>query len=291
MSTQATAGDIFKLIPLVMKEIGGVAKTRKNEQQKYSFRGIEDFYLAAHPALIMHGVFCAPEVLERTEYRFDKVNAEYNKTTTWLHIAVKVAHRFYAGDGSSVTVTTWGEGLDNSDKATNKAMSGAMKYALIELFCVPTQDVEDSDRTSPEAGTRNSKPVSRTTEEIPLSAPRNSAQGGDTSKGISPPQGAVPIPPLPPVEELVKQAEANMAAKPGTVPEGCIEDGQQINFNRSFKDALPKKFKKDADAIRHAWLKSQGIVDSNGEGTARAIRKDSFYDVRESAETFAAQYQ
>lgn len=146
---------IYQLIPKVMADIGSVGKDRRNEQQRYAFRGIEDMYHAAQPAMVKHGIFCAPEVIEREVYRFEKTN-DSGKSTTWLHVALKVTHRFYAEDGSNVSVTTWGEGLDNSDKATNKAMSGAMKYALIELFCVPTADVEDSDRTSPENGTRNS---------------------------------------------------------------------------------------------------------------------------------------
>ena len=166
MSSVNEIGQIYSLIPKVMKAIGSVAKTRKNEQQRYQFRGIEDFYQAAHPAMIEFGVFCAPTVLERDIYRFEKTN-DQGRTTTWVHASLKVEHRFYAEDGSFVSVTTWGEGLDNSDKASNKAMSGAMKYALIELFCVPTKDVEDSDRESPEAGTAR-KPVERIEKDIPL---------------------------------------------------------------------------------------------------------------------------
>ncbi len=152
------SGQIYELIPKVMGDIGAVGKNRKNEQQKYAFRGIEDMYLAAHPAFVKHGVFCAPEVVERTEYRFEKVN-DYGKTTTWVHVMLKVVHRFYAPDGSFVSVTTIGEGLDNSDKASNKAMSGAVKYALITLFSVPTEDIEDSDRATLEAGVKRSGPI------------------------------------------------------------------------------------------------------------------------------------
>jgi hypothetical protein len=187
--------------------------------------------------------------------------------------------------------------LDNSDKASNKAMSGAMKYALIELFCVPTQDVEDSDRTSPETGgPRRGANVARTTEEIPLPKPKSAAankgEGGETSsKGHEPPEAAEPEPPkrepLPPVEELVKQAEAAMSPKPATLPEGHIEDGQAANFGRLFKDALKPALRKHADEIRHDWLKKQGIVDGNGEPTAKAILKDNFYEVREVAVQYA----
>ncbi len=145
---------IYTLIPKVMKDIGGVAKTRKNQQQNYAFRGIDDFYDASHPAMIAHGVFCAPQVKTRLEETFTRVN-DTGKETQWFHVALEVDHVFYAPDGSSVHVITWGEGLDNSDKATNKAMSAAMKYALIELFQVPTKDVEDADLTTPElAGVR-----------------------------------------------------------------------------------------------------------------------------------------
>jgi hypothetical protein len=37
------------------------------------------------------------------------------------------------------------EGVDNQDKATNKALTGWMKYALQKLFLVPTDAVDDAD--------------------------------------------------------------------------------------------------------------------------------------------------
>lgn len=154
---------IFSLISRVMGEIGAVGKDRKNEQQGYKFRGIEDFYNAAHPALVKHGVFCCPQVLEHTSE--DRLTAQGKPT---IRVVLKVSHKFYAPDGSSVDVITVGEGIDNSDKASNKAMSGAMKYALIELFSVPTQDVEDADRDSPESGVRPLKNVERLEKDLPL---------------------------------------------------------------------------------------------------------------------------
>ena len=168
-------GAIYQLIPKVMADIGSVGKDSRNEQQKYAFRGIEAMYQAAHPAMIKHGIFCAPKVLTRDVYRFEKTN-DMGRVTTWVHVALEVEHRFYAGDGSFVPVTTWGEGLDNSDKATNKAMSGAMKYALIELFCVPTKDIEDSDRDTPEMGTRRTTEVERITDDIPIIKPKAPAK-------------------------------------------------------------------------------------------------------------------
>lgn len=207
-------GEIFKLIPKIMKAVGAVTKDRRNEQQKYAFRGIEDFYAAAQPAMIEFGVFCVPRVMEREVYRFEKTN-EQGRVTTWCHVALKVDHYFYAGDGSRLPepVTTWGEGLDNSDKATNKAMSAAMKYAYIELLCVPTKDVEDADRTSPETGKARvqvgEKPVMATAPTLPK------ANGAKSAK---------------------------------------VAPGQITNFEKTFTDALRKELKKDAENIYGSYL-------------------------------------
>lgn len=43
-------------------------------------------------------------------------------------------------DGSIHTVTTYGEAMDSGDKATNKAMSIAYKYAAFQAFCIPTEE-------------------------------------------------------------------------------------------------------------------------------------------------------
>lgn len=133
-----------------MAEIGHISKGGENKAQGYKFRGIEQFYAAAHPALIKHGVFCAPRVIEKfTEQYLSK-----NGTPTF-RVMLTIDHCFFAEDGSHITVTTIGEGVDTSDKASNKAMSAAMKYAFIELFSIPTEDVADSDRDTIEVAKKN----------------------------------------------------------------------------------------------------------------------------------------
>lgn len=142
---------IFKQINLVMSEVGHISKDRKNDFQGYKFRGIEDMYAAIHPVFIKNGVFCAPEVLDYTATEVEKIN-KAGEVQISYRVVSRIRHRFYADDGSSVDVTTLGEGIDTSDKASNKAMSAAMKYAFIELLSIPTQDISDSDRENPEAG-------------------------------------------------------------------------------------------------------------------------------------------
>jgi hypothetical protein len=255
---------IFELIPKVMADIGAVAKTQKNEAQKYMFRGIDALYQAAHPAMVAHGVFCAPEVVERTEYRYEKVN-DYGKATTWVHVMLKIVHRFYAPDGSFVAVTTVGEGLDNSDKASSKCMSAAMKYALIELLCIPTADIEDSDRTTPEAGMKRTGPIAE-------------------------PVTLAPIPPVkkPEVEEARTAAFVPSTLNPPVEMENLpfqeeqpkyITTNQQQYLAKRFRESIRKEKQGEAEEARHAVLaamrlsglfKSQ-FVDADGNPTSKLI--------------------
>ena len=42
------------------------------------------------------------------------------------------------------------EGMDSGDKATNKAMSIAFKYACFQVFCIPTEEMQDPDADTPD---------------------------------------------------------------------------------------------------------------------------------------------
>lgn len=138
-------GKIYTLIPKIMREIGAIEKNRKNSQQGYTFRGIDDVYNALHDPLAINGVFYVPEVLE------SKVVERASKSGGILvNTVVKMRFQFFADDGSSVSVTTIGEGMDSGDKSSNKAMSAALKYALVQMFCIPTADEKDSENDSHE---------------------------------------------------------------------------------------------------------------------------------------------
>lgn len=132
--------NIFESINKVMDEIGAIGKNTKNQQQGFMYRGIDAVMNALNPALVKYKVFVVPEVLEQN--REERTNA---KGTTLLYSIIKVKYTFYAEDGSFVTATVIGEGMDSGDKATNKAMSIAFKYACFQVFCIPTEEMVDPD--------------------------------------------------------------------------------------------------------------------------------------------------
>lgn len=126
-----------------MRDVEAIGKNKKNQQQGFSYRGIDDVYNALNPILSKHGVFTAPEVVGIQR------ESVTNKNGTLLHYSiVTMKHKFYCEDGSMVETVVVGEGMDSGDKATNKAMAIAHKYALFQIFCIPTEDVVDPDAES-----------------------------------------------------------------------------------------------------------------------------------------------
>jgi hypothetical protein len=129
-----------------MAQVGAVSKGRKNQQQGYAFRGIDDVMAHVQPVLAECGVVCVPKVIERER------ETGATKSGGSMHsVRLLVEHTFYAEDGSSVVCVTLGEAMDSGDKASNKAMSAALKYALTETLMIPTYEAErDTEDASPE---------------------------------------------------------------------------------------------------------------------------------------------
>ncbi len=123
-----------------MAEIGHIGKEKRNQQQGFMYRGIDDVMNALQPALVKHNVSIVPEVLEHT--REERTTA---KGGNLIYSICRVKFSFYADDGSSVSAIVVGEGMDSGDKATNKAMSVAFKYACFQTFCIPTEEMQDPD--------------------------------------------------------------------------------------------------------------------------------------------------
>lgn len=139
------AEKIYSTITAVMEDIGAIGKDKKNITQGFMYRGIDDVMNALNPAFIKNKLFAVPEIIE--QQREERRTA---KGGLLIYSICKVKYTFFAEDGSSVTVVTIGEGMDSGDKATNKAMAIAFKYACFQLFCIPTEEMQDPDRESHE---------------------------------------------------------------------------------------------------------------------------------------------
>ena len=138
---------IYQAMAEILKRIPAIGKDKENTVQRFKYRGIDDVYNALHPLLADNKVFMAPTVLSRTSEEHATKNGGVMYSVT-----LSVEYRFYHADGSFVSCTVMGEGSDTADKATNKAMAAAHKYALFQTFCIPTEDLaqDDPDADTPE---------------------------------------------------------------------------------------------------------------------------------------------
>lgn len=147
----------IQAVAAVMRDVEAVGKGQFNAGQKFKFRGIDDLMNAVAGPLRTHGVVIVPTVTERVSEVRGKM------TAVWL----TVTFRFYGPSGDYIEAVTMGEAADSFDKSTNKAMSAALKYALLQVLMIPVDGsfIEDADRHSPE-GVRSPEPSTSEVDEL-----------------------------------------------------------------------------------------------------------------------------
>lgn len=127
----------------VMDGISAISKDKRNQAQGYNFRGIDDVYNELHDTMSKAKVFCTSKIIsERSEEKPTKSGGFL------MYRILHIEFSFFTTDGSSVTTQAIGEGMDSGDKASNKAMSVAQKYALIQAFLIPTIEAKDPENDS-----------------------------------------------------------------------------------------------------------------------------------------------
>lgn len=138
---------IYEAIAGVIADVGTVSKDKVNKQQGFKYRSIDDVYDALHPALAKNKVFIVPEILDQQR---ETVGTTKNGARM-TQVICRIKFTFYAEDGSHVEAVLIGEGMDTGDKATNKAIAIAYKYACFQVFCIPTEELQtDPDAECPQ---------------------------------------------------------------------------------------------------------------------------------------------
>jgi|LGOV01.1.fsa_nt_gb hypothetical protein len=141
--------EVYKAIAAIIGEMAkeGIGKDSTNQQQRWNFRGIDAVYNALAPKLAKHELMIIPRVLSRT--CTDRITKNGGNM---FYVVVDCEFDFIsAKDGSKHTARIFGEAMDSGDKATNKAMSIALKYAAFQTFFIPTEvNTQDPDTNSHE---------------------------------------------------------------------------------------------------------------------------------------------
>lgn len=148
---------VYAKIAAVQAELAktGISKSRRNQQQGYQFRGIDEVYDALAPLLARHGLCILPRIISR-----EVIERTTAKGGALFNVTVEAEFDFVsAEDGSIHVVKTFGEAMDSADKATNKAMSAAYKYAALMAFAIPTEGDNDADAVTHEVAPRQAEPL------------------------------------------------------------------------------------------------------------------------------------
>ena len=140
--------NIYEAITSIMNEGYAISKAKRNAQQGFMYRGIDDVMNTFQPLMAKNHIFVVPEVLEHT-----REERTTGKGSTLLYSLLRVKYTFFAEDGTFVSAVVIGEGMDSGDKASNKAMAVAMKYAMFQTFCIPTEEMADPDSETPPPST------------------------------------------------------------------------------------------------------------------------------------------
>ena len=200
---------ILTAIHQVMKVVTYVPKTGDYEGGRsgtYKFRKFDDTAAAIGKAFRDCGVFVQTKTLERRINDYEKPFSN-GGSQRWNDVYVEMRYIFTSlEDGSELTVESYGQGKDNSDKATAKAMTMALKTALTQAFMIPTDEPDpDSDRPGDAPQDDYSRPVGQGQgqQQRPAQPPRQ--------QQAAPPREQAPPPRQQPSSEDAAQEKAKRA--------------------------------------------------------------------------------
>lgn len=136
---------IYQKIANILKETKAITKSEKNQQQGFKFRGIDNVMNELHELFAKNDVFILQEV-----QGFTTENRPTKSGGTNIFTRATIKFCYMTTDGSHVDTVNVGEAMDSGDKGMNKAMSIALKYSLLQMFLIPTEEPKDPDATTPE---------------------------------------------------------------------------------------------------------------------------------------------
>ena len=150
------SNQIYADLAKVMRSVDHVGKGDFNSHQKFSFRGIDGVLNAVGPALREHNVVVYPRL---HDVAYEEVKTSGGKASTACRVVVDYV--FASVDGSTVETRVAAESWDTGDKAMPKAMSVAMRTALIQALALPTDEPDpDSFTYTREAADEKNERVS-----------------------------------------------------------------------------------------------------------------------------------
>ncbi|HAD96516.1 MAG TPA: hypothetical protein DCG19_03865 [Cryomorphaceae bacterium] len=145
-----TPPKVYQSLSNILNAISPILKDQQGHG--YKFRGIDQVLNAFHPLFKINKLIIVRSEIETTrEVReVEKTSPDGKKTYKKYYVDSSFKATYHLTsleDGSQITTGGYGEGQDASggDSSAMIAQANAFKRILLELFCVPTEEIKDSD--------------------------------------------------------------------------------------------------------------------------------------------------
>jgi ERF superfamily len=156
---------IHQLLIEARRRVRAIGKNARNSEQNYNYRGIDDVVNEASPIFADLGILVLP-MLDTVGYR----DVRTSRDKPAREVTLQVVYRFH-GPVDYLDIKVPGESMDMGDKGTPKAMSVALRIALLQALLIPTEqlhpdpDSQSYERadTADQAATREAQQPSRDT--------------------------------------------------------------------------------------------------------------------------------
>ena len=153
--------NIYEKLAGVTAELSAVAKNLNVNVGKGSYKAVgeADVLAAVKPLEQKYGIYSYPVKREIIDKDVITTTSVYNGNTSeksQFFMRLETVYRFVNIEKPDeyVDVTTYGDGIDNGDKAPGKAMTYSDKYALLKAYKIITGDDPDQ-QGSEERGFRS----------------------------------------------------------------------------------------------------------------------------------------
>lgn len=125
--------NIYQRLHAVMTEVTYIQKCQKKMNGQYTFVKADDVIAKLRQPLLDNGIVVVPTVTRSEQ--------DGNRTS----VSISIAFVCIDTPNDRFEVEYPGHGLDNQDKGIGKAITYAMKYALLKTFMLETGDEDDNE--------------------------------------------------------------------------------------------------------------------------------------------------
>lgn len=136
----------------VMKSVKNIDKSMTVGEGKNSYKGVadKDVKYIIGQSMAENRLTCLPiDIVEDVKVDRRTEETQYGiKQKQSVFTKVKVTYRLtFSLTGEYIDICGYGHGVDSQDKSAGKAMTYALKNALLYSFLVPTGEIDDTDNT------------------------------------------------------------------------------------------------------------------------------------------------